>query len=128
MMNRRTEAAERFADRRAREDGAERLRDVVPDVVACKIELSESRPNSTAADVVHIRHLVVAHAAALVLIACSDPSCKDGGHDISSQLIRGLKDRRAEIRGEDACYGSVGSAECGRILRFHAFAQYTEPK
>jgi len=123
-MNRRGEAAERFAERRRQEDAAARLRDVVPDLIACRIEIAEGRAHSAPADVTHTRHVVVAHAPALFVIPCSDPSCRDGGHDISSALLRGLSERRTDIRSEDTCHGTVGSVHCGRVLRFAAFATY----
>ncbi len=123
-MNRRGEAAERFAERRRREDEAPRLKDVVPDLVACKIEIGERRPSITSPEISHTRHLVVDRAPAVLVIACSDPSCRDGGHDIGSALLRGLRDRRSPVEGEDTCHGSIGTAHCGRILTFRAIAQY----
>ena len=125
-MRRRTQAAERFAERRRQEDDAARLRDVAPDLVACKVELAERRADVGIAEVAHTRHLVVARAPALLFIPCSDPSCRDGGHDISSTLLRGLRERRRDIRGEDSCNGNVGTAHCGRLLQFHAHATYAE--
>lgn len=124
MMNRRGEAAERFAERRRREDEAPRLRDVVPDLVSCRIEVAERRAEVTSVEVSHTRHLVVDRAPAMLFIPCSDPSCRDGGHDVSSTLMRGLRERRADIRGEDSCNGDVGRTHCGRILTFTARAQY----
>ena len=125
-MNRRGEAAERFAARRRQEDEAPRLRDVVPRLVACRLEIEETRAGVTSVEVSHTRRIVVEHAPALFVIPCSDASCRDGGHDISSPVMRGLGEGRAEIRGEDTCYGRTGTADCGRILRFAAFAEYTD--
>jgi hypothetical protein len=126
-VNRRGEAAERFAERRRREDEAPRLLNVVPDLIACRIEIMERRADVTSVEVSHTRHLVVARAPALLLVPCSDPSCRDGGHDISAALLRGLRERRVEIRGEESCNGNVGTAHCGRILTFTAVAQYRPP-
>jgi hypothetical protein len=125
-VNRRGEAAERFAERRRQEDEAPRLRDVVPDLVACRIDITEARADATSADTAHTRHIVVARAPALLVIGCSDPSCRDGGHDLSSVLLRGLRERRIDIRGEDSCNGTVGAEHCGRKLSFHAHATYAE--
>ena len=125
-MNRRTDAMERFAERRRREDAAPRLRDTVPRLRACRIDFEETRADVTSASVAHTRRLVVERAPALFIIPCSDPSCKDGGHDISANLLRGLRDGAAQIRGEDTCHGYVGGASCGRILKFTAFADYGE--
>jgi hypothetical protein len=126
-VNRRGEGAERFAERRRREDEAPRLLDVVPDLVGCRIELRERGANVVSAEVSHVRHLVVARAPALLIVPCSDSSCRDGGHDISSALLRGLRERQSEIHGEDPCHGSIGQAQCGRILAFTAFAEYRAP-
>jgi hypothetical protein len=126
-VNRRGEAAERFAERRRREDEAPRLRDVVPNLITCRIDIAERRADVTSVEVSHTRHLVVERAPALLVIPCSDASCRDGGHDISSVLLRGLRERRVEIRGEDSCHGSIGPAHCGRVLTFTALAQYRPP-
>lgn len=123
-MNRRGEAAERFAERRRLENDAPRLRDVAPTLVSCKVELEHRRADSTAAAVTHTRHVVVARAPALLVIPCCDPACRDGGHDISSALLRGFRERRTLIAGEDDCRGMLGSAYCGRVLRFTAHAEY----
>lgn len=124
MMNRRGEAAERNAERRRREDEAPRLKDVVPELLTCRIDFAEGRADATTAEVSHTRHLVVARAPALLVIPCSDPSCRDGGHDISAPLLRGLRERRVDVRGDDTCNGDVGAVHCGRILRFTATATY----
>ena len=123
-MNRRGEAAERFAERRRVEDAAPRLRDVVPDLVSCRVEITERRADATTAEVSHTRHIVVAQAPAMLVIPCSNPSCRDGGYDLSAALLRGLRERRGEIRGEDTCRGSVGTEYCGRVLSFTALAEY----
>lgn len=127
MMKRRSEAAERFAERRRQEDAAPRLKDTVPDLTACKIDIEEWRATGTSADVTHTRRVVVDHAPALFVIPCGDTSCRDGGYDITSQLVRGLREGRREVHGEDTCHGGVGTATCGRILKFTAQAEY-KPK
>ena len=126
-MNRRGEAAERFAERRRQEDASPRLREVVPDLVACRIEITQGRADVAKADVAHTRHVVVDRAPALFVVPCYEPSCRDGGHDISAALLRGLRERRSPVTGEDTCHGTVGSAYCGRVLRFSAAAQYRPP-
>lgn len=125
-MNRRSGASDRFAARRQQEDEAPRLKDVAPDLTACRIELAEARAGQAIAEVNHVRHLVVERAAALVLVACADPSCRDGGHDITYTLLRGFREREVEIRGESACHGSFGTASCARVLRFVARATYRD--
>jgi hypothetical protein len=119
------DAAARFAERRRLEDEAPRLRDVVPKLTVLRIEIAEGREESTTAEVAHTRRVVVAVAPALFLIPCGDASCRDGGHDVTNELLRGLREGKAEIRGQDTCYGHMGTATCGRVLRYAAFAEYT---
>lgn len=126
-MNRRSGASERYAARRQQEDEAPRLKDVAPSLLTCRIELSEARAGQAIAEVSHVRHLVVDRAPALVLVACADPSCRDGGHDISHVLLRGFRDEELEIRGESACHGTFGTASCARVLRFVARPTYRVP-
>lgn len=121
---RNTQAAERFAERRRREDEAPRLTAMVPALQSCRIELGESRRESTSAEVSYTKRVIVPTASTIFLVSCGDGSCREGGHDISVDLIRGLRAGHREIRGEDACYGTVGTAQCGRILRFVAYADY----
>jgi hypothetical protein len=118
---------ERFAARRRQEDDAPRLHDVVPTLTSCRIVIEQGRPDSTTADVTHTRRIVVEHAPALLIVPCSDSSCREGGHDISAQLLRGLREGRTEVKGEDVCHGHVGTATCGRVLRFTAHAEYRKP-
>lgn len=121
------DAAARFAERRRVEDEAPRLKALVPNLTGCRIEFAESRAGSTSADVVHARPVVVDVAPAHFFVPCADSSCRDGGHDITSELVRGLQRELTEIRGEDTCYGHVGTADCGRVLRYRAFAEYRKP-
>jgi hypothetical protein len=61
----------------------------------------------------------------MLIVPCSDPACRDGGHDITSELLRGFRARRVEIRGEDACNGDIGTVHCGRVLTFTAIAEFS---
>ena len=123
-MNRRySEAAERFAERRRREDEAPRLRARIPGLVGLRLEVEERRAISPAVESRHVRHIVDS-APALFVLPCSDPVCKDGGHDVTSAVLRGLQSGAARFEVEDACMGDVGSAHCGRIVRVIAIATY----
>jgi hypothetical protein len=126
-MNRRGEATERFNERRRKEDEAPRLRDVAPDLVSCRIEIAERRPGVTSTDVTHTRHVIVAHAPALLVIPCSDPNCKEGGHDVTTILLRGFREHSTAIRGEHTCDGDIKTVHCGRVLTFTATAVYRQP-
>ena len=123
-MNRRGAAAERFAERRRQEDEAPRLRDVVPTLTACRVVFEERREGVTGSDLSHTRRIVVEHAPARLVVPCGDSDCRDGGHDISAELVRGLRSGQAEIHGEDRCFGHVRAADCQRVLAFTAYAEY----
>jgi hypothetical protein len=123
-MNRGREAAERYAERRRREDEAPRLRDIAPRLTSCRMELEDGRAESVTAEISHTRRIVIEHAPALFIIPCGDPTCKDGGHDVTSVLLRGLREERTEIRGEDLCRGYTGPSPCKRILRYAVFSEF----
>jgi hypothetical protein len=124
-MNRRfSEAAQRFAERRRREDEAPRLATVVPALQSLRLELRESRAGGQMAEVAHIRRVVVERAPALFEVPCQDTSCKDGGHDLTHEILDRLRSGAGEFAGEDACHGRVGTATCQRILNYSASAEY----
>jgi hypothetical protein len=124
MRSRRnSEAAQRFAERRRREDAAPRLRTEVPGLVSLNLELTEQGAETTAA-MKHLRRVVVESAPALFEIPCLDPACLDGGHDLTHSIMRALRARASTFEGEDACHGSVRTAACGRVLRYAVVATY----
>jgi hypothetical protein len=123
-MNRRhSEAAERFAARRRREDEAPRLRSRVPNLVSLRLEVEERRATAVAVESRHVRHIVDS-APALFVLPCGDPACKDGGHDVTALILRGLLAGSERFDVEDACMGDIGSARCGRIVKVTAIAVY----
>jgi len=119
------DAAARFAERRRLEDEAQRLRDVAPKLTSLRIEVAEGREGSTTAEISHTKRVVVEVAPALFWFQCGDASCRDGGHDVTNELVRGLREGKAEIHGQDTCFGHTGNADCGRVLRFTAYAEYS---
>lgn len=118
------EAAQRFAERRQREDAAGRLRDRVPSLEGLRIEVEERRGGGVVPDATHIKRVVVDSAPALFILPCGDHSCKDGGHDVTSTVLRALEHGQATFEGEDMCAGQLGSAQCSRVLHFKATATY----
>ena len=71
-----------------------------------------------------MRHVVVASAPALFVPPCHDTQCKDGGHDLTDEILAALRRRSGRFAGEDACRGTVGSAGCSRVLQYVAVATY----
>lgn len=121
-----SEAAQRFADRREREDNAPRLRAQIPQLESLRLEIEERRAGSSVADTRHIRRIVVESAPALFDLVCGDPSCRDGGHDVTRAVLQALSRGSTQFEGEDTCHGTIGNnAPCSRVLRFVAHATYT---
>ena len=128
MWNRRqqAEAALVHQERRQREDQAPRLRQKVRQLAALDIEIDELCAAGTGPAARHTRRIVVEHAPAHFEIPCSEERCTGGGFDLTSEVMRALKAQRTVFDGEAACSGSVGSAACGRVLRYVARARYIE--
>jgi hypothetical protein len=117
-------AAERSTERRRREDEAPRLAAVAPDLETLRLEVSEKRGDVGIAEAAHIRRVVVEHAPALFIIPCGESSCRDGGHDITRAVLRGLEQKSTVYEGDDPCSGQTGTAACARTLVFTAYATY----
>ena len=118
-----TEAARRFAERRQREDDAPRLIAEVPALASLNLEISEQK-GEVAASTTHTRRIVVASAPAYFEIPCGDPSCTDGGHDLTYAVMRALRGHATSFDGEDVCRGNVRTSDCARVLRYVGVATY----
>ncbi|HEY1692525.1 MAG TPA: hypothetical protein VGG39_10205 [Polyangiaceae bacterium] len=115
--------AQRFAERRQREDEAPRLGDQVPNLRGLRLEIEERAGDL---GLKHVRHVVVGSAPALFIVLCGDSECHEGEHDLTGPIMRALRAGSTRFDGEDVCNGSVGSlrAECTRVLHFDAVATY----
>ena len=125
--SRNSEAAQRFAERRQREDAAPRLREAAPRLATLRLEIEEHRGTANAGDPKHVRLVVVDAAPALFEIPCGDRSCKDGGHDMTDPVLRALRAGQTRFELEDPCHGNVGRATCGMNMRVVATATYKDP-
>ena len=123
MMPHRTNslAAQRFADRRQREDEAPKLSSQVPSLLSLKLDVEE---RSGVGGTKHIRRFLVDRAPALFLVPCGDPRCVDGEHDLTMTVMHALRDRQISFSGQDECRGSIGSSPCLRVLHFDGTAEY----
>jgi hypothetical protein len=97
----------------------------VPKLATLKLELEEHEGTSRRPEQNHIRHIVVASAPALFMVPCGDARCKDGGHDITRDVMRSLRSGETKFQGTDACQGSQGSGLCVRVLHYTGIATYT---
>jgi hypothetical protein len=113
--------AERFAERRKREDEAPRLRQEVPNLTRLQLNIEE---RTGVGGSTHTRRIVIDAAPALFLVPCGDPRCVDGGHDLTTRVMQSLRSRERLFHGEDLCSGSVGPGACCRVLHFDAIAEY----
>jgi hypothetical protein len=121
---RQREAAERFAERRRREDESPRLLALVPKLLTLKFRLEERRATSSITETAHVRPIVVSNAPALFVFPCQNSACEHGGHDVTAAICAFLRAGREHMEGEDACRGQTGNADCGRILRYIVTATY----
>ena len=125
MYSRRnTEAVERRRARRAREDQSARLRNEVPDLQQLQLAVTAFRGQAQIAEARHVRRFVVEQAPALFVLPCTDSSCQDGGHDVTTAILRALRAHLERFEGENACNGRVGTAECARVLHYVGTATY----
>lgn len=122
--SRNSEAAQRFAERRRREDAAPRIREVVPNLATLRLEIDERRGASNAGDPKHVRLVVVDSAPALFNLPCGDHACKDGGHDMTDNVLRALQAGATRFELEDTCHGNVGKAFCGAVMHIVITATY----
>lgn len=120
---RRTEAAARFAERRQREVDAPRLHDRVPELATLRLDITETK-GTTNADPKHARIIVVERSPALFAFGCADPSCRDGGHDLTYEVMRGLVEGKTHFEMDQRCDGALGTASCGRNMHVDVTATY----
>jgi hypothetical protein len=118
------EVTRRTAERRQREDEAPRLAETIPALQGLRLEVLEHSSSISHPEHTHVRHVVVANAPALFVMPCHDTQCKDGGHDLTQEILAALRRRNARFEGEDVCRGTVGSAGCSRVLGYVAVATY----
>jgi hypothetical protein len=118
------EAKERLAERRRREDQAPRLKLEVPTLESLHFEVDEMRGGEIIGGSAHTRRIVVESAPALFVIACSDRTCREGGFDLTAEIMRSLRSGATHFDGELACQGDLSYVRCGRVLRYRATAKY----
>jgi len=119
-----SEGAQRFAERRKREDEAPRLAAEVPRLQTLALEIEEKSEGGFVPEPTHVRRVVVQHAPALFVLPCGDARCKDGGHDVTYAIMRALRAGETRFEGQDVCAGSIGTAQCVRVLHFVGIATY----
>ncbi|HMA94145.1 MAG TPA: hypothetical protein VKP30_15750 [Polyangiaceae bacterium] len=126
MYRRNSEAAERARERRQKEDAAPRLAKEVPSLRTMRLSISFRRGDTIVSDASYVRVVVVPNAPLLFEIPCSDTYCQGGGHQLTQQILDGLKAKKTCFQGEVPCHGSVGSTgtRCTSTLLFQVEATF----
>jgi hypothetical protein len=119
-----SEALLSLQERRQREDDAPRLLSVAPELSELRLKFHSVQAERPIAGTEYTKLVPVQHASAHFEIPCSDPRCKDGGHDITHDILYALRAHDTALEGEDACRGATGSAPCGRSLHYSMSARY----
>jgi hypothetical protein len=123
MRGRNSEAAVRFEERRQRDKTAQRLSARVPALATLRLQINENQ-GVIAAGPKYARIFTVETSPAIFVFACANPSCRDGGHDLTNSVIRGLSDGKTEFTLDQGCEGNVGTANCERSLHIEVTATY----
>ena len=116
-------AAQRYADRKQREDEAPRLSEAVPELTSLRLNIVD-QPSGGGSQVKYTRKIVIEHAPALFLLPCGDPRCTESEHDVTHAIMHALAAHELEFTGDDPCSGTLGLGTCSRVLHFTGQAEY----
>jgi hypothetical protein len=117
-------AAQRAAERRAREDAAPRLSVEVPSLQSLRLEVDETSSGGSTLQRKYTRFVVVSTAPALFVVPCGDSYCIDGGHELTNPMMAALQAGKARFAIDDECHGSIGTSPCARVLHLEGVAEY----
>ena len=124
-MPRNRDPMERFSQRRVVEDEAPRLSQQVPALLSLRLEIAERiRDSVVGIEPPHIRRIVVENAGAMFVLACGERRCREGGHDITYEVMSALRAGRTRFEGDDDCFGAQGSAQCERVMHYVGIATF----
>ena len=74
----------------------------------------------------YVRHVVVTTAPAFFDLPCGDKKCEEGGHDLTSKVMRRLRRGDTTWTGKSRCRGSKKGEPCVRELELEVQAEYAE--
>lgn len=122
MQHRQTAANERME----REDEAKRLHDEVPALKSLRMVVGHRRGEMGFSASEFVRVIIVSRAPALFVIPCGDPQCRDGGHEITEEVMRALRAHKESFEGSAQCSGALGTAAspCTTLMRYRCEATY----
>lgn len=62
----------------------------------------------------------------MFVLACADPSCRDGGHDVTDHVLRRLQQGATRFAIDQQCQGNTGTASCERTMHVDVTATYRD--
>lgn len=117
---------EATAEQRRREDAAPRLCDEVASLKTLRIHFEDKRDKGQVLAMSYAKPIVVQSAPATFEIRCMEPRC-DGRHDLTRDVLRGLREGRATFAGRSECQGMIGEAlGCDHVLAYTCEATYAK--
>ncbi len=133
-MRRNPEALNRSRARKQKDDVAQRLRDIAPDLASLQLEISEipvgtphtpgHAPTAEARDIVSYRkHIIIDRAPARFELPCHDHKC-NGAHNITQNVLGALRRKERCIEGSDPCGGETKQGACPYEMQYVIMATY----
>jgi hypothetical protein len=115
--------SEATVEHRRREDAAPRLHDAAPRLETLRLTFEDVQEEGRAQFPSYVRPVVIASAAAHFEVRCMEPKC-DGRHDLTTEILAGVKKSLESFRGQSQCNGRVGDTNCTRTLAYTCEATY----
>lgn len=126
-VSERQRIAEATKERRHQEDRAARLLDTVPELRSLALAVDEFTSTGEIPLRSYRKLVVVARAPALFALPCGDTDCRDGGYDLTREILTALRRREASFSGAGTCWGQRWNERCARRLAYEAVATYQPP-
>jgi hypothetical protein len=122
VNNRQTAATERME----REDQAKRLLEEVPSLKSLRMTVRHRRGEMGFSASEFVKVVIVSRAPALFVIPCGDPHCRDGGADVTQEVLRALRTGKQSFEGTAHCSGALGTAShsCTTVMTYTCEATY----
>lgn len=122
------EALRRREERWQREDAAHRLLEDVPSLSSLSIEIQDRSGDPAQPPTNYVRRVHLPGAPAHFEIPCSDRKCENGGYDITSDILEGLRSGKPVFEGTVSCLGSLPEHACTRSLHWTVRATFADER
>jgi len=117
------EEVEATVEHRRREDAAPRLRDQVKGLESLRLRFDDVRAEGKMLATAYTKPIAVAIAPACFDIRCMEARC-NGRHDLTSPVLRALREAKTSFEGRSRCNGMIGDVPCDHTLAYTCEAQY----